>query len=195
MSALTGSASSARQTVRMRRALLYVGGWLAAVVVATAVGFAAVGLVGGDVGAGSADITLVTDPITPTPASSTPLPHRTSTPIESGRASNQPASSGVSAPRLATQVTRAGSMTVRCSSGAHVVSYAPKNGWSVIDAITTGPTRQVVFGNDTEYVRIHVRCTPSGPVFDVDTSTATSSPSPSPTPSETVSVQSQDTTK
>ena len=86
-------------------------------------------------------------------------------------------------------------MTVRCSSGAHVVSYSPKNGWSVIDAITTGPTRQVVFGNDTEYVRIHVRCTPNGPVFDVDTSAAVTVAEPDADPERDGRRCRRDTTK
>lgn len=115
----------------VRRPLLYVVGWLAAVVVATSVGIAAVSLVGHDVGA--------------------------------------PVKGAAAVEASGTQVTGAGTVAARCTpAGAQLVSWSPKNGWSVRSVDQRGVSRQVVFADRSSQVAVLARCVGlAAPVFDV----------------------------
>jgi hypothetical protein len=176
----------------VRRVLLYVSGWLAAVVIATAVGFAAISLVGDDVGAPAGGVALVASP----DASGTAAgPATRSTPAASATVKSpshhKDAAAGPPRSAAVTQVTSAGSVTGRCvGDGPRLTTWAPKNGWSVVSVDRTGSRRSVLFGDGTTQVTVVLTCSGNTPVFDVETTASTPQPSetPSATPSPTVSV-------
>lgn len=165
----------------MRLALLYVGGWLAAVVVATAVGFAAISLVGDDVGAPGNAVALISTP----KATDEPTSEATGnggTVNRPGTTDGQGSTSVTTAAR--TEVTDGGTVTGRCKNGSpRLVSWAPKNEWSVAEVDTTGSRRAVTFSDGTTYVTVALRCGSGQPAFTVEQTSA--SPSPEPTPTET----------
>jgi hypothetical protein len=179
----------------MRRALLYVGGWLVAVVVATGVGFAAVSLVGDDVGSPGSTVAFAAVPrTTPTPTAdegtSTSKPR--STP-RSTKTSNPSSDGGGDASSPVTQVSDAGTVTGLCRDELpRLVSWSPKNGWSVLDVDSAGTRRSVSFGDGSSYVTVTLRCISGVPTFAVVTTDASPTPEPTetsePTPTPTVSV-------
>lgn len=180
----------------MRRALLYVGGWLAAVVIATGVGFAAVSLVGDDVGAPGAAVALVA---TPQP-SATPSddgdegsrPTRSSTPRETDPTSSSTSSPSITITR-ATSFSDAATVNGQCrGTTPRLTSWSPKNGWSVVDTELSGTVRHIAFSDGNAYVTVTLRCVGKVATFSVTTADASPSPDPTqtpePTPSETFSI-------
>jgi hypothetical protein len=175
----------------VRQVLLGLLGWASAVVVATAVGFAAISLVGDDVAGPIREVDLAAAPEA-TRAAATPKATRTRPPVVPR---DEPAGpSGTTTRETSTQLTAAGSVTATCrTSGARLTSWSPRTGWSVGSVLTEGSGRQVVFTDGTTNVTVDVTCDARTPVFVVTESTQEEpTEDPEPTPSATESVPGED---
>jgi hypothetical protein len=136
--------------------------WLLAAVAATAIGFAAVGLVGSDLDPASqalAQPPLVQAPLPAATPSATPSPSGTAAPSPTASASIQ-----------RTRHTTGGVVTAACTGETvWLVSWSPNPGWAV-DEIERGPGREAEarFENARGRVKVTVRCQGGVPAFAVE---------------------------
>ena len=75
--------------------------------------------------------------------------------------------------RRGTKATTGGIVSATCTSGRVVVSASPASGWR-LDEMTSGSVTEakVEFRKSESKVEVRVRCSASGPVFDVETGTS-----------------------
>ncbi|ACZ88205.1 hypothetical protein [Streptosporangium roseum] len=143
-----------------RRALLGLGGWIAAAVLTTATGTWAVSLIGTDI-TGQAVRSMTLDEV-----------ERALTTTPAGPAIAPPASAGPSA-ETGNFSYAEGSVTAACDSGqVLLLSWSPAPGYGV-DEVERGPasTASVVFESDDRKAAISLTCTSGKPAATVRSAT------------------------
>ncbi len=149
------------------RTLLGVAGWLAAAVVAVAVGIAAVRFIGAGLVAPTVPV-LAGDQVADALASAPPAtPTRPSPPTASP---STPPSAGP-AGRTATFDTRGGLVTARCARGVVTVAgTSPAQGYALHEVEDGRAQAEVDFRSGRSRVKLRVTCDPSGrPVASTET--------------------------
>ncbi len=148
------------------RTLLGVAGWLAAAVVAVAVGIAAVRFIGAGLTGPDVPV-LAADEVADALASAPPA-----TPARPSASASLPAppSAGPAA-RTATFDSRGGLVTARCARGAvTVVGTSPAQGYALHEVEDGRAEAEVDFRAGRSRVKLRLTCDPSGrPVANVET--------------------------
>lgn len=152
--------------------------WCVTVVAAVGVGWAAIELVGDDVGPGAAVTAptaqaVATPTATPTP-SAKPSPSASARPTATATRSVTPAPTPratTAAPAAATVKTwtgAAGSVRVSCTGGTiKLLGATPADGWRV-ERAESGSDVDVRFERGEDEVEVEAQCGSNGPVFSVE---------------------------
>jgi hypothetical protein len=146
------------------RTLLGVAGWLAAAVVAVAVGLAAVRFIVAGLAAPEVPV-LAADEVAEALASAPPA-----TPARPSSSAPAPPSAGPAA-RTATFDSRGGLVTARCARGVvTVVGTSPAQGYAVHEVEDGRAQAEVDFRAGRPRVKVRITCDPAGrPVASTET--------------------------
>ena len=138
--------------------------WLVFAGLATAAGFAAVGLVGQGLDLSAAP---AGGPTSTAPAG-TPSPTTTTSPTTADPTSTRP-TSRTAAPRTASRSVRGNFVSATCRGSSVTLSASPAPGW-VLDDYRPGPGREARarFRSDSGEVEFKVSCSGGRPVFETE---------------------------
>ncbi len=136
--------------------------WLVFAGLATAAGFASVGLVGQGLDRSAA---RASGP-TATPTAGTPSPTATTSPTTAEPTPTKP-TSRTAVPRTASRSVRDNFVSATCRGGSVTLSASPAPGW-VLDDYRPGPAREAraKFRSDSGEVEFKVSCSGGRPVFE-----------------------------